>query len=74
VSDPRREARRKYEGDVFYDVWRSGRGDPDAIDWDRVDDMRHDGVDADEAAASEVARMTRGRGVEENRHDDSGSD
>lgn len=45
-----------YEGDVFYEVWASGRN-PDAINMDRVDDMRYNGYSAEEAAASECRRM-----------------
>lgn len=50
------DERRKYENDVYYEVWRSGR-DPDRIDFDRVDTMWYDGLDADGAAASECRRM-----------------
>lgn len=48
-----REERREYENDVFYEVWRSGR-DPDRIDYDRVDDNRLAGMDADDAASVEI--------------------
>lgn len=51
-----REERREYENDVFYEVWRSG-GNPDRIDYDRVDDYRYDGIEADEAASRELRRM-----------------
>ena len=44
-----REAERKYEGDVFYDVWRAG-GNPDRINMDRVDD--HYGAGDDQEAAT----------------------
>lgn len=47
------EERRKYEADVYYAVWRSGR-DPDRIDFDRVDWNRMDGMYVDDAAAIEI--------------------
>ena len=45
--------RREYEGDVFYDVWRSG-GNPDRIDYDRVEDSRWEGLYPEEAAYREL--------------------
>jgi hypothetical protein len=45
--------RRKYEADVYYEVWRSG-GDPDRIDSDRVEDAFHEGRYCDEAAEREL--------------------
>lgn len=60
--DREREERRRYENDVFYDVWRSGR-DPDRIDDDRVDDARWNGLSADEAAEAEI-RAQRPKPVE----------
>lgn len=48
----------KYFGDVVYEVWRSG-GNVDAIDPDRMDDARWNGVEADDFAASEVGRQHR---------------
>ncbi len=44
--------RRDWEGDVVYDVWRSGHN-PDAIDRDRLSDRYYNGQDADEAARAE---------------------
>ncbi len=49
----REEERRRYEGDVTYDVWRSG-GNPHAISRDRVSDYWYDGLSADEAARREL--------------------
>ena len=48
-----REERRDYEGDVTYDVWRSG-GNVDRIDRDRVEDHYHQGMDSDQAARMEI--------------------
>lgn len=55
-----REDRRRYEGDVTYEVWASG-GDIDAIDFDRVDDCRHEGMEADDAAKAELNLQRRTR-------------
>ncbi len=41
---------RDYHGDVFYEVWRSG-GNPDAVDYDRVEDCRWDYQEPEECAA-----------------------
>lgn len=43
--EKRREERRAYENDVFYEVWRRG-GNPDRIDYDRVEDSFYDGTSA----------------------------
>ncbi len=51
--EERRQERRDYEADVYFDVWRSGR-DPEAIDFERVDDARYEGLYPDEAAAIEI--------------------
>ena len=51
-----REERRKYENDVFYEVWRSG-GNPDRIDDDRVSDSFYDHMSAEDAAHSELRRQ-----------------
>ena len=48
-----REERRKYEGDVWYEVWRRG-GDPDRVNDDRVDNNYYNGIDADSAARIEL--------------------
>ena len=50
--------RNDYRGDVLYDVWRSG-GNPDAVDYDRVDDAYAAGDYAEDVAASEVRRQRR---------------
>lgn len=49
----RREEERRYELDVFYEVWRSG-GNPDRIDDDRVRSQYENGVDAEGAAQREL--------------------
>jgi hypothetical protein len=49
-----REERRRYEGDVAYEVWRSG-GNSDRINGDRVVDAYYDGYSADTAASRELA-------------------
>ena len=51
-------SRREYEGDVVYDVWRAG-GNPDAVDFDRVDDHWCERDDVDVAALDEVRRQRR---------------
>ena len=48
--DECREEQRKYDNDVFYDVWRSG-GNPDAIDFDRTRDAYYDGILAEDCAS-----------------------
>lgn len=48
-----RDRRRDYEGDVIYEVWRSG-GNPDAVDRDRVRDAYDDRLSKDEAVAMEL--------------------
>jgi hypothetical protein len=47
---------RKYNNDVFYEVWRRG-GDPDRIDCDRVADDRYDGLSASESASAQIERQ-----------------
>jgi hypothetical protein len=54
--ESRREEKRKYENDVFYDVWRSG-GNPDRINYDRVSDGYYDGRDSESMARSELRAM-----------------
>lgn len=51
--EERREEQRKYQGDVWYEVWRSGR-DPDMIDHDRVSRNYYDGMDYQDAARVEL--------------------
>lgn len=53
-----REERREYEGDVYYDVWCGG-GEPDAIDFERVDECFYDGTPPEEAAAIEIRAQER---------------
>lgn len=55
-----RDERRKFEADVYYDVWRSGR-DPDRIDFDRVDENRGNGMSTEEAAAIEIKKQADGK-------------
>ena len=50
-----REERRTYEGDVVYEVWRSG-GNVDHINDDRVSESYWDGLSAEQAAYREIAR------------------
>jgi hypothetical protein len=47
--------RREYHGDVNYEVWRAG-GNPDRLDWDRVEDHRFDDVRPEDAARCEMSR------------------
>jgi hypothetical protein len=51
--EERREEQRRYESDVFYEVWRSG-GNTDRIDPDRVQDRYYNGQDAESAASAEL--------------------
>lgn len=53
----RREEQREYENDVFYEVWRSG-GNPDRINYDRVEDHFYNG-DCYETATRHELRMQR---------------
>lgn len=48
-----REEERSYEGNVWYDVWRSG-GNPDNVNPDRVSQAFHDGVSSENAAVREL--------------------
>jgi hypothetical protein len=50
------EEQRRYEADVFYEVWRSG-GNPDRINDDCVSDSFYDGRNADDAARRELNAM-----------------
>lgn len=52
--------RRRYEGDVVYEVWRSGRN-PDAIDYERVRDSYYQGVEAEYAAEREIRAQDEAR-------------
>ena len=51
--EERQEEQRQYQNDVFYEVWRSG-GNPDRIDYDRVQDRYYNSQDAESAAADEL--------------------
>lgn len=51
--EERREEQRKYDNDVFYEVWRNG-GNPDRIDFDRVQDRYYNGQDVESAASAEL--------------------
>lgn len=51
-----REERRRYENEVWYEVWRAG-GNPDRINDDRVDDYYWEGRSSDAAARAELDRM-----------------
>lgn len=51
--EERREEERKYESDVFYEVWRSG-GNPDRVDPDRIRDCYYNGYDTESAASVEL--------------------
>ena len=55
--------RRRYEGDIVYDVLRNG-GNPDAISDDRMDDAFHSHVPVDDFVDSEL-RLQRRRTWEE---------
>lgn len=43
-DEERREERRQYEADVYYEAWRRGCSEPDL---DRVHDAYYDGVSAE---------------------------
>lgn len=51
--EERREEERRYQSDVFYEVWRSG-GNPDRINDDRVSDRMDRGYTAEENASAEL--------------------
>lgn len=56
MSDRAREKLRKYCGDVWYEVWRSG-GNPDRVSYDRVGDHFYAGDSTEQAARSELRRQ-----------------
>jgi len=60
----RREEERRYEADVYYDVWRSG-GNPDAVNPDRVADAFHEGTYHEDAAAREIRKQRPAREPEQ---------
>ena len=47
-----------FDADVLFQVWRNG-GNPDRIDFDRVDDSRARGYSEDDAAARELTAQRR---------------
>lgn len=49
---------RKFEGDVVYDVWRSG-GNPDAVSYDRLVDDYYGDRSVDEVVARELRSQRR---------------
>lgn len=55
--EQRHEEERRYQGDVTYDVWRSG-GNVDHIDRDRVSDAFRDGDPYESAARREIRAHT----------------
>ncbi len=57
MSRARDKERSDYYGDVVYEVWRHG-GDPDMVDYDRLDDYRYEGLYPDEAASRELRRRS----------------
>ena len=63
TDEERREERRRYDGDVVYEVWRAGR-DCDRINYDRVADHFHAGDDSATAASVEIRAQ---RQIEERR-------
>ena len=56
TREERDQERRRYEGDVMYEVWRR-EGNPDRVDYDRVQDAYYDGLTSDEAASREMKRQ-----------------
>jgi len=56
MSRDRREEERQYHGDVEYEVWRSG-GNPDLVDYDRVQDRFYDGQYPEQTASEELRRQ-----------------
>jgi len=43
----------KYRGDVIYEVWRRG-GNPDLVDYDRVDDYYYENYEPEYTASIEL--------------------
>ena len=54
----RREERRAYEADVEYKVWRSG-GNPDNVNYDRIEEHFYNGDYSESAAAHEMKMQQR---------------
>lgn len=57
MSRTRDKERSDYYGDTVYEVWRRG-GDPDMVDYDRLDDCCYEGLHPDEAAFRELRRQS----------------
>lgn len=58
------KSRHDYESDVYYEVWRSG-GNPDTIDFDRVEEAYRSGYKSDMAATREMRHQRYGEKDEE---------
>jgi hypothetical protein len=65
--------RREYHGDVTYEVWRSG-GNPDRLDYDRVEDHRWNDLRPNEAARCELNRWRCQREAQQMQHDQEHAD
>uniref|UniRef100_A0A6H1ZVW2 Uncharacterized protein n=1 Tax=viral metagenome TaxID=1070528 RepID=A0A6H1ZVW2_9ZZZZ len=53
TREEQREERRRYEGDVVYDVWRNG-GNPDRVNVERIEEHFYRGDDCDSATRDEL--------------------
>jgi hypothetical protein len=49
----KKQAKRTYSDDVFYDVWRIG-GNVDQVNSDRVEDCYYQGIESQQAARIET--------------------
>lgn len=49
--------RDKMYGDAVYEAWRSGRN-PDAVDYDRMDDDYYRGYEPEQCIEHEIRRIT----------------
>lgn len=58
--ESRRDERREWDSNVYYEVWRSG-GNPDNINPDRMDDRFYNSQTAEEAASGEMRRERQAR-------------
>lgn len=54
--EEQREERRRYEADVSYEVWRNG-GNPDRINYERVEDAYYNDVPSESTARREIERQ-----------------
>jgi len=52
----RYDKREKVHGDAVYEAWRSG-ANPDAVDYDLIDDDFYSGFSPEECVANEVRRL-----------------